>query len=297
MLCLCVASLALAFGNVNSAHSSSSTVEVSINIENIENLYGCSLKLSYNTASFDLINAIPEPPWATSLVVKSDNEEANGIYTLAVAAIAPEPPFSGSTELAKLVFVRTGEGEVDCYVSEAQLADQYGNPIPFEINGCTIEGLPTHNVAVVDVIAKPRSAYQGDPIQVDVVAQNLGNFPETFSITVFADRDGTIIGDEIVVGKTTISDMLPQTIQTVGLTWDTTGAPYGTYWLSAKADCVAGETETNDNFLKIADRVGGIYPRPAVRQTADMLAQVVSVLSSVSIAAVGLVGVKKYFLD
>lgn len=57
---------------------------------------------------------------------------------------------------------------------------------------------------------------------------------ETFAVTVYADQDKTIIGDEIIVGTKTVYSMPAKSCEILEFIWDTTNAPYGHYLLVQK---------------------------------------------------------------
>lgn len=121
---------------------------------------------------------------------------------------------------------------------------------------------PVHDVAVIDVTAFPTRVHPGELIYIDVTVENQGGFTETFDVTVYADEDETIIGDEIVVGMQTVDDLLAGNSEVLNFIWDTTDVPYGSYWISAEASVVLGETDTADNILEAAAWIGGIHPVP-----------------------------------
>jgi len=78
---------------------------------------------------------------------------------------------------------------------------------------------------------------RGDPIYVNVTVEDKGTFAETFTLYVFADRDITNIGGDLIIANTMIS-LSPGEAVTVTITRDTTEAPYGSYYISAKANPV-----------------------------------------------------------
>jgi len=273
--------------------STGTTFDANVSIANVQNLFGLEFELGYNTACLDLIKATPRPPWGQYLILKNYINDAEGTYRLSMVGIAPTPPFDGDTVLATLTFRRTDIGEDNIYLTETSLADFDVEPIPHIAEGCGIYAISVHDVAVTHIIGIPRSAVQGAPINVEVTVKNQGNFPETFDVTVYADRDKTVIGDEIIVGKHTESDLPAKTREVIHFTWDTTGAPYGAYWLSAEASVVPDETDVNDNFLKAAEWIGGIYPPKEVRDRTDLMVKITSMLIVVSLIFTGTVELKK----
>ncbi len=278
-----------------SSASTGETFEVNISIEDIVNLWGLDLTLYYNTQSLDLIEAKPQPPWDLVTIVKNQIDDSKGTYRLAMAAFAPEPPFSGSTVLAKLTFVRTGDGESSLQLADTTLADRNGNPIRHTVEGCVIRGIQVHDVAITEITGYPRGAYQGDPIYLDVVAENHGDFVETFTVTVYADIDANVIADEVTVGTQQVLDLPAHTSKLLYFVWDTTDAPYGKYWISAQATEVLNEFDLENNFLKAGEFIGGVYPPPYVRSRADLLTQMISALAVATLAVGMTIRVKSYW--
>lgn len=94
------------------------TFSVTISAENVMNLYGFDIKLCYNTSTLDLVEAVPTSPWVFSHMIKNEIDDFNGVYWLAMAAVAPQEPFSGGTPLVTLTFSRIESCEGHIYLTE-----------------------------------------------------------------------------------------------------------------------------------------------------------------------------------
>lgn len=116
-----------------------------------------------------------------------------------------------------------------------------------------------HDIAVISVTASPTTAWGGEPVYINVTVENQGNFTETFDVTVYADKNMTVVGDEIFVGNQTVYSLPPGATQTLNFVWNTTGAPSGSYNISAHASEVPHEKDIDDNWLIGAARVGGVW--------------------------------------
>jgi hypothetical protein len=104
-----------------------------------------------------------------------------------------------------------------------------------------------HDVAITGVAISNNYAYQGGEVEISVDAWNVGAYPETFNITTYADKNSTIIGDEITIGIQLIS--LPtRDFTTLAFIWNTTGVAPGNYTVSGVADNITGETDLTDNI-------------------------------------------------
>lgn len=271
------------------------TFEVTVTIENIKNLYGFDIKLCYDTSVLSLVKATPKSPWVFTHIIKNDIDEINGIYWLAVTAVAPQEPFSGNVPIVKLTFHGAIFDETLIRIVETELSDHNGNLIPHVVEGLVIQGLPVHDVAVKEILGYPKGVYQGDPIYLNVTVENQGDFTETFTVKVYADQDRTIIGDEVFVGATTVYDLHAGACITLNLIWDTTNASCGHYFISAEAVAVEGEIDIADNLLPAGEYIGGVHPRPHVVKTANMLAQMISISVAVLLVIVTARYLKEYW--
>ena len=101
-------------------------------------------------------------------------------------------------------------------------------------------GVPAtiHDVAITNVTTSKTVVGQGYGANVTVTAADLGNYTETFNVTVYANS--TIIASENVTLSSGNS-------MNVTFTWNTTSFAYGNYTVSAYAWPVPGETNTANN--------------------------------------------------
>ncbi len=119
-----------------------------IEVSNVINLYGYNLRLSYDPVLLELSNVelvIPLAWGSDYFIVK--NETADGVYSLAVTALAPAPAFEGNMTLVTLNFSITREEfilltgktvETSLHFFETILADNQAMSIPHAISDATI---------------------------------------------------------------------------------------------------------------------------------------------------------------
>jgi len=98
-----------------------------------------------------------------------------------------------------------------------------------------------HDVAVANVTASTGQAFTGDPLGICVEVSNLGDFDETFNVTVYA---GTL-----KIGGQDFLHLGTHLNQTVCFFWDTSGLSPGNYTIWAIANPVPGETNLENNWL------------------------------------------------
>lgn len=106
---------------------------------------------------------------------------------------------------------------------------------------------PTHDVAVTSVSA-PSTILTGDIVDVTVDAANLGDFAETFDVTLIDTTDGLVIGTRTVSLGSGASTSL-----TFG--WDTQVASVGVHVLEAEAGVVSGEANLDNNAASASSNI------------------------------------------
>jgi len=108
---------------------------------------------------------------------------------------------------------------------------------------------PQHDVAIMNVSPFKTVVGLGYSLNVSVTAANLGDYPETCNVTVYANN--TQIAKQPVTLETGTST-------TVTFTWNTTGFAKGNWTISAYAEPVLNETYVADNncTCNIAVHVG-----------------------------------------
>jgi len=98
-----------------------------------------------------------------------------------------------------------------------------------------------HDVAVQSVTPSKSMVIVGEEVTIDVDVSNLGDFTESFDVTLYYDSN--------TIGVTSVTDMEPGDKKTLQFSWNTTGVPEGTYTVKACADTVSGEIIVGNNCL------------------------------------------------
>ena len=96
-----------------------------------------------------------------------------------------------------------------------------------------------HNIAIVNIQINKTIVGQGGIQRIDVEVVNVGSFPQTFNVTLYANT--TLIQTKTITltaGESTV----------VSFYWNTTGVSYGNYTISAYAWPVPDETHTANNM-------------------------------------------------
>jgi hypothetical protein len=104
-----------------------------------------------------------------------------------------------------------------------------------------------HNVAITQISPSKTTATIGDIIDVNVTAANLGNYTESFNVTLYYNATQ--------IDKLAVNNLGQGLQQLLTFHWNTTGLTDGKYNLTATADIVPGETIISDNTKSYAQLI------------------------------------------
>jgi parallel beta-helix repeat protein len=104
---------------------------------------------------------------------------------------------------------------------------------------------PYNDVAIDTLAATPTEVRKGDSCFIDLTVANIGDFDETFNVTVYANMTITASVMTIVTYETVTLNGHDSAMLT--FIWDTSGFEPGNYTLSAIASPIPGETNVADN--------------------------------------------------
>jgi len=103
------------------------------------------------------------------------------------------------------------------------------------------------DVAVIGVTPSLTKVYAGEVVDITVIVRNEGRETETFNVTVYADKNVTVIGDEVVIGIQTVINLARGANAILTFIWDTTSVTPDNYTISAHASVVPAEIDIADN--------------------------------------------------
>jgi hypothetical protein len=260
---------------------------VDIALRSVADLYGWQFRLGYDS-TLSVRHVEINELFAQFNVIQGDEE-----VLIWGVLLPPANPVSGDIELASITFEASEAKEYAFDLFDTKLGDSANQPIPHAV----VDGVPLiiHDIALLNLVSDP-SGYvpvpRGDPIYINLTVKNKGNFSETVKLYVFADTDTAQLGDELLVAEATVT-IDSEAMTVVNLIWDTTDAPYGSYYISAKADAVPGETCLADNFIAAGSFVGGICHRwePTGFDTMPLIMSLASSITVLGILALCGIGV------
>ncbi len=107
---------------------------------------------------------------------------------------------------------------------------------------------PVFDVAVRSIILSKTVVGQRYIVSINVTVENQGDLISTFNVTVYADLDITVVGDDVVVGIQSIT-LKGGNSKLVTFAWNTTSFVLGNYTITAHAEPITNETDIADNTL------------------------------------------------
>jgi len=233
------------------SHRKNTKFTINVTVTDVQDLFAWQFKLGYNSSLVFEGYKINENFFALT--------PKKVMVTYSRGTILGGTPLNGDVFLASIYFTATVPGEYAFDLFETALINSDKENISHQV----VDGVPniTHDIALLGLTSDPSGwvpVPQGDPVYIAVTVKNNGNFTENFSLNVYADRNVSVLLDELVVAETTVS-LEPGEISTINLVWNTADSPYGSYYLSAKAQITDDNME--NNFIGAASFVGGICHR------------------------------------
>lgn len=162
-------------------------------------------------------------PWYDNLVSWEWDLDNDGAFDDATGEIVCTQWSTAGTYFVCLR-VTDGAGETDVKCTTVIVAD-------------------VHDVAVEDVTpSKSTGIIPGEVVTIDVDVSNLGDYPESFDVT--------LTYDSVVIGVENVAGLGAGGSSSVQFSWNTTGVSEGTYTIKACADIVSGEIIIGNNCME-----------------------------------------------
>ena len=140
--------------------SSASTLDVDLYVENVAGLYGADVRLMFDAAMAQVVDADPNLPGvqiqplnsflSPDFVVKKEANNISGTLWYVATQLNPRVPVTGSGSLARVTFQRSNYGSFPLHFTYQQLARRDGTIIPATAQDCTVSFIhgPTIDVQV-----------------------------------------------------------------------------------------------------------------------------------------------------
>lgn len=222
---------------------------VQVAVEDVLNLYGLDVQMSWNTQFLTYVNHTARIP----VEVHSDgilHEPVNMIFDevdtgagtiwVAYGSMAPAPPFDGNGTVFEITFHAKTNGTCILHIFSSILTDDLGNPIPHNVKNGTIEIISVHDLAITNISVLKNIVDEGYRTIINVTVANQGGFHELCNIT--------LSGNSTVIDVASVA-VLNSSHVTAVFMWNTTGWAKGNYTISSCVTPVLGEINTTDNTL------------------------------------------------
>lgn len=254
-----------------------STFNVNITISNVNNLYSWDLCLSWNPTVLNYTD-IQE-----GLFLKQNGTQPtvfNVTYPLAgtvcvncTLSAQPIVAASGNGTLATIVFSVQSPGDTVLDLQNTTLLDSN----LLEISHVSEDGYFTNvigDIAIKSVEASTYNIMVGDTVSITVALENEGNIAEPFDVLVWANI--TIL--KIIP----VTDLASGSQKTLTVDWDTQNIDQGKYVVTAEADTIPGEADTDDNTLVM----GNVIQVTAIQTTEFPTTPVIAAVTAIALLTI-----------
>ncbi len=204
-----------------------------------------------------VINVVPSRTWAyqgwpvsIAVTVKnlgnlSETFDAKAYYDGNLIGMAPVINLAPNAEQTVMINWDTssvGEGTYTVKGEASAVPYEY-DPANNEYIDGTVQILTTiRDVAITNVVPEQNWAYEGWTIHVNVTAENLGELPETFNVTLFYDSN--------IIGIYEVVDLAAHTAIFIDFVWNTSMAQAcNNYTISAEASEIPYEFDPTNNLF------------------------------------------------
>lgn len=225
---------------------------IDIGISDVIDLYGWEFKLRWNKTILDPLNVTEgtflKNGGATYFISKIN--KTLGYMLVDCTLLGNIPGISGTGILATIKFSVNGQGECSLDLYDTKLVNSLEEAIVHMTNdGSFITLTPSfHDISVTNVKLSKNVVAVGGILRINITVENLGGYNETFDLTVHADKNITVGGDEILIKTQTVESLSAQSSSILTISWNTTGVPRGNYTICGQANTVTDETNTTNNF-------------------------------------------------
>lgn len=140
--------------------SSNPTLDVDLYVENVASLYGADIRLSFDTATAQVVDADPNAAGvqiralntflSPDFLLRREANNISGTIWYAATQVNPTLPVTGSGSLARVTFQRVTFGSFTLHFTSKELARRDGTIIPATTQDCTVSFIqgPTIDVQV-----------------------------------------------------------------------------------------------------------------------------------------------------
>ena len=221
---------------------------IDVAISNVVNLYGWEFELNWTVPLLQTVNVVEGPflKAGGSTFFAHNSNDTEGYMIVDDTLTGQVAGATGDGVLATITFYVDGIGQCPLDLHNVTLLDYNEMQIPCQVTGGYGYFAGSHDVAVTNVEVSPSTVLIGNLVNINVTAQDLGVFGESFNVTVYANSKA--------IGMQPVS-LSSGSAANLSFKWDTTTFGKGDYVISASASDVPDEVDTANNNMSAANPV------------------------------------------
>jgi len=230
------------------------TFGINVTVFNIVNFTSWQLTLYYLRSIVNCSNGVEGPFLKTgggtffNANITNNYNSTHG-RVLAYSTLLGMTVVNGGGQILLLTFKAMSGGTTPLTLTDVKLGDEKIPPQPINytlVNGVVIVAGGAHDVAVTGMVSLKTIIGQGYSGNVTVTAEDHGGFPETYSVTLYANA--TVVGIASVTQN-------PGDSTLITIVLNATGLATGNCTLTSVADTVPGEVNPGDNTYVLGNPV------------------------------------------
>jgi len=215
---------------------------LNVTISNITDLYLWVVTVEWSPTVLDFQHYAEGPflKQGGQTAVMDSGVSPGKVSELACTLLEDVAGVNGSGTLVTLSYEALTVGTTAVKLTFSDLLNSAGKSISHEKGEATVEVLPSvHDVAISNLTLSETTVSPDETVTIYVTAKNLGDYPETFSITVSYTR----LVDPLI-GNQTLT-LQPNQSQTVEFTWNPTAT--GIYEIKAYTSEIPNDANPENN--------------------------------------------------
>lgn len=228
---------------------------LNITVSNVTDLYLWVVNVEWNSTVLDFLQYVEGPflKQGGETTIMDSGVSPGKISELACTLLGDVAGVNGSGTLVTLTYTALTVGTTSVNITFSDLLNSAGQSISHETGEATIKVLPSiHDVAVSDLTLSKTAVSPNETVTINVTVQNLGDYPETFNLTVSYTR----LVDPLI-GNQTLT-LQPSQSETLEFTWKPTTT--GLYEIKAYTSEIPNDANPENNvktaYLRVSSSLG-----------------------------------------
>ena len=189
---------------------------IDVFVTNVTELHGIQFLITYDTTVLTGVEYFAYNPFIFNLPSEiNDNPWGNGTGYAAVSFtswLGDPVGFNGDGPVVRIYFIVDSEGASALHFSESELSNIHGLRIPHIVIDGSFKSRSDYDITVTSLTSSKTIVGQGYNTSVTAMVENLGNYTETFDMTLYVDS-GQPVSVTGLVGYWKLDEGTGSTIQ------------------------------------------------------------------------------------